>query len=68
MLRLFENSLVDNSWSAPVAEGCGEAFAFLIDPLIDAKIGLPSAAGHNSAILSGELKSAPVEAVLANET
>lgn len=68
MLRLFENSLVDNAWSAPVAEGCGEAFAFLIDPLIDAKIGLPSAAGHNSAILSGELKSAPVEAVLANET
>jgi hypothetical protein len=68
MLRLFENSLVDNSFAAPVAEGCGEAFAFLIDPLIDAKIGLPSAAGHNSAILSGELKSAPVEAVLANET
>ena len=68
MLRLFENSLVDNTWSAPVAEGCGEAFAFLIDPLIDAKIGLPSAAGHNSAILSGELKTATIEAVLANET
>lgn len=68
MLRLFGNSLVDNSFAAPVAEGCGEAFAFLIDPLINAKIGLPSAAGHNSAILSGELKSATVEAVLANET
>jgi hypothetical protein len=68
MLRLFENSLVDNSFAAPAAEGCGEAFAFLIDPLIDAKIGLPSAAGHNSAILSGELKTATVEAVLANET
>ena len=68
MLRLFENSLVDNSFSAPVAEGCGEAFAFLIDPLIDAKIGLPSASGHNTAILNGELKTATVEAVLANET
>jgi hypothetical protein len=68
MLRLFGNSLVDNAWAAPVAEGCGEAFAFLIDPLIDAKIGLPSAAGHNSAILSGELKTATIEAVLANET
>jgi hypothetical protein len=68
MLRLFENSLVDNSFSAPVAEGCGEAFAFLIDPLIDAKIGLPSLAGHNTAILTGELKTATVEAVLANET
>jgi len=68
MLRLYNNSLVDNSFAAPGAEGCGEAFAFLIDPLIDAKIGLPSAAGHNSAILSGELKSATVEAVEANET
>jgi len=68
MLRLFENSLVDNSFAAPVAEGCGEAFAFLIDPLINAKIGLPSAAGHNTAVLSGELNTATVEAVLANET
>ena len=67
MLRLFENSLVDNAFSAPAAEGCGEFFSFIIDPLIDGKIGLPSAAGHNTAILSGELKTATVEAVLANE-
>jgi len=67
MLRLFNNSLVDNAYLAPEAEGCGEFFSFLIDPLIDAKIGLPSAAGHNTAILNGELKTATVEAVLANE-
>jgi hypothetical protein len=68
LLRIAENSLVDNSFAAPGAEGCGEAFAFLIDPLINAKIGLPSAAGHNTAILNGELETATVEAVLANET
>jgi hypothetical protein len=68
MLRLFENSLVDNSFSAPAAEGCGGLFALLIDPVIDAKIGLPSPAGKNTAILNGELKTATPEAVLANET
>jgi hypothetical protein len=68
MLRLFENSLVDNSFSAPAAEGCGGLLALLIDPVIDAKIGLPSPSGKNTAILDGELKTATPEAVLANET
>jgi hypothetical protein len=67
MLRLFENSLVDNTYSAPVAEGCGEFFSFLIDPILDSKIGLPSAAGKNKAILKGELKAAASEAVIASE-
>jgi hypothetical protein len=67
LLRLFENRLVDNTYSAPVASGCGEFFSFLIDPILDAKIGLPSAAGKNKAILSGELKAASNEAVIASE-
>jgi hypothetical protein len=67
MLRLFENSLVDNTYTAPVAEGCGEFFSFLIDPILDAKIGLPSPAGANKAILNGELKAATTEAVIASE-
>ncbi len=64
---IVNNSLVDNSFSAPVAEGCGGFFSFLIDPLLDAKIGLPSAAGHNTAILSGTLNTAEAEAVIASE-
>lgn len=67
LLRITGNSLVDNSFAAPGAEGCGEAFAFLIDPLINAKVGLPSAAGHNTAILNGQLETATVEAVQASE-
>jgi hypothetical protein len=67
LVRISGNSLVDNSFAAPGAEGCGEAFAFLIDPLINAKVGLPSAAGHNTAILNGQLETATVEAVQASE-
>jgi len=62
-----ENSLVDNSFSAPVAEGCGEFFSFLIDPILDAKIGLPSKDGYNTAILNGTLKTAEASSVIASE-
>ena len=52
----------------PVAvEGCGGIFSFLIDPIVDSKLGLPSAAGHNTAILKGTLKVAAAEAVKASE-
>lgn len=68
MLRLSKNSLVDNAFSAPVAEGCGEFFSFIIDPILDAKIGLPSADGHNTAILNGTLNTATTEAVIASES
>jgi hypothetical protein len=67
LLRLSNNSLVDNAFSVPVAEGCGEFFSFLIDPIVDSKLGLPSASGHNTAILNGELRASSTEAVLASE-
>lgn len=63
------NSLVDNAFSAPEAEGCGE-FLFVtgyLDSLVDAKLGLPAAAGHNTAILNGTLRTATAEAVVASE-
>ncbi len=67
ILVVRENSLVDNSFSVPVAEGCGGLFSFLIDPILDAKIGLPAKAGHNTAILNGTLKAASAEAVVGSE-
>jgi len=66
-IRLANNSLVDNAFSVPVAEGCGEFFSFLIDPIVDSKLKLPSANGHNTAILNGELNTASVENVIASE-
>jgi hypothetical protein len=68
MLRLSKNSLVDNAFAVPVAEGCGGFFSFLIDPLVDAKLKLPSEDGNNTAILNGTLNTATAEAVKASES
>jgi hypothetical protein len=62
-----ENSLVNNSFAAPAAAGCGGIFSFLIDPLVNGKLGLPATAGHNTAILNGTLKDANAGAVKASE-
>lgn len=67
-----KNSLVDNSFSAPTAEGCGEQIFFgiftgIIDSAVNAEVGLPSAAGHNTAELNGQLENATGSAVLASE-
>lgn len=67
VITLKNNSLVNNSFAAPGAEGCGGIFAFLLDPLINAKLGIPATAGHNTAILKGTLKSAGAAEVKASE-
>jgi hypothetical protein len=67
LLEITENTLVNNEFAAPEATGCGGIFAFLIDPIIDAKIGLPSADGHNTAIQNNTVKLAGAEAVIASE-
>jgi hypothetical protein len=67
LLVITNNSLVDNSYAAPEATGCGGIFSFLVDPAVDLKLGLPSAAGHNDAILNGKLEVAAAAAVVASE-
>ncbi|MHB1538041.1 MAG: hypothetical protein ACYCUM_12720 [Solirubrobacteraceae bacterium] len=67
LLVITGNSLVDNAFAVPAAEGCGGIFSFLIDPIIDAKLSLPSAAGHNTAILNGTIKQAAAGAVRKSE-
>jgi hypothetical protein len=62
-----ENTLVDNAFSVPVVEGCGGLASFLLDPIIDAKLGLESPSGHNTAILNSTLYDAESEAVTASE-
>jgi hypothetical protein len=55
-----EASLVDNSFAVPGATGCGPIglLAPLVDAAIDLKLGLPSPAGNNTAILGSSLTSA----------
>jgi hypothetical protein len=64
------DKLVNNSFSAPYAEGCGEGewwVKLLVSAAVDLKLGLPSAAGHNTAILQGNLEQGAAAAVKASE-
>ena len=67
LLTLKNNKLVNNSFAAPGVEGCGGVFSLLVDPIVDLKLGVPAAAGHNTAILKGTLQEANAEAVLESE-
>jgi hypothetical protein len=61
------NRVVDNAFSAPGTEGCGGLLSFFINPLVESILGVPAAAGHNTAILEGSLQNATAEAVKASE-
>jgi hypothetical protein len=52
IIQLTGTELVENNWSAPEASGCGGwPLEYIIDPIIDSSVGLPSAAGVNEAVL-----------------
>jgi hypothetical protein len=67
ILTLAGDSLVNNAFAVPAATGCGGPLAFLIDPIIDSRLGLPAAAGHNTAILNGTFKQASAEVAREHE-
>jgi hypothetical protein len=67
LLTVAENSLVDGTFTAPAASGCGGIFSFLINPIINAKIGLPAGEGQNKAALEGQLEQAGVKTVKESE-
>ena len=67
IITLSGGSLVNNSFGAPGAKGCGGIFSFFIDPLVNSILGAPSPAGTNTAILEGKLQSAEAAAVKASE-
>jgi hypothetical protein len=54
ILEISGVSLVNNTFSAPKATGCG--LFGLLDGLINAKLGLPSASGKNVAVLNGKVE------------
>ncbi|MBS1680033.1 MAG: hypothetical protein JST08_21910 [Actinobacteria bacterium] len=67
ILRLNGNKLVDNAWSAPGATGCGGFLVeYILNPIINASVGVPSAAGHNTAILTGVADESPASTVNAH--
>jgi len=67
ILTISENSLVNNSFATSGANGCGAPFSAYVDPLVNSIIGVPSEAGHNTAVLNGEIKQSSAEAVEESE-
>lgn len=67
ILAFSNNSLVNNTFSAPGANGCGGIFSFLIDPIVNSKLGLPSASGKNSAVLNGSIEQTAAASVVEHE-
>lgn len=67
LITLSGGSLVNNSFAAPGANGCGGLLSFLVDPFVNSLVGLPSPAGTNTAVLEGKLQAADPAAVKASE-
>lgn len=67
LITLSGGALVNNSFAAPGAKGCGGLLSFLIDPFVNSIVGLPSPAGTNAAVLEGKIQSAEPNAVRASE-
>ena len=67
LVTIDGDALVNNSFPAPRATGCGGMLAFLVEPAINAALALPVAAGGNEAVLSGTLQTANAPAVKASE-
>jgi hypothetical protein len=66
VLQLKNAVLVDNTWTAPVASGCGGILSFLVNPIINGQIGLPATAGKNSSVLKNTINIASRAAVKLN--
>jgi hypothetical protein len=67
ILVVKNDTQVDNTFTAPAATGCGGAFSFLLDPIIDSKIGLPASSGTNAAVLNNTLELANAALVRESE-
>ena len=65
ILKLTNAELVDNSWSAPGASGCGGILGFLVNPIINSQLGTTTA-GHNTAKLKNTIYEASSLAVKKN--
>ena len=67
IITISGGKLVDGTYASPGVNGCGGIFSFLIDPLVNEILGVPSPSGKNSATLEGKLQDANAEAVKASE-
>jgi hypothetical protein len=67
IITIQGGKLVDGTFAAPGASGCGGFFSFLVDPLVNSILGLPAGSGKNKATLEGKLQDAQAAAVIESE-
>jgi len=68
LITIKGGKLVNNTFAAPGASGCGGAWVeYLLDPLVNSILGIPSGSGSNTAVLEGVLQTANANAVRASE-
>jgi hypothetical protein len=67
MVTVTGSKLVNGTFAAPGASGCGGVFSIFVDPLVDSVLGTPSPSGKNSATLEGVLEDANAPSVKASE-
>jgi hypothetical protein len=66
-IEIAANTLVDNAFASPSVTGCSGLISDVLRPIINSKLGLPAAAGHNTAILNSTIDLAAAESVKASE-
>lgn len=65
MVTITDFALVNGTFAAPAASGCGGIYSQYVDPLINSVLGLPAGSGENSLALEGVFEvadDAPVRA------
>ncbi|HEX6825867.1 MAG TPA: hypothetical protein VF077_06055 [Nitrospiraceae bacterium] len=67
IIAFSDGKLVNNTFEAPRASGCGGIFSFFVDPLVNETLGLPLGKGKSSAILEGKFQDAQAGEVKASE-
>jgi hypothetical protein len=67
LITISGGKLVNGTFAAPAAAGCGGIFSFLVDPLVNSILGTPAASGKNTATLEGKLQDAAASAVKESE-
>jgi hypothetical protein len=68
LLHLTGLSLVDNTFSLPGVEGCGEGVSSrLLDMILDEILKIPNKAGENAAVLRAEMEIVSPEELTASE-
>jgi hypothetical protein len=67
ILTVSGGKLVNGTFAAPAASGCGGIFSIFVDPLVNSILGTPAASGLNSATLEGKLQDARALSVKESE-